>query len=149
MKGPFTESELVIIGEMNNSTEIGEIVERLTPLELIRLKSGEGISLKMIMRGRSLLEIYRTKAAHGKIGYVTHRELDLLREEHDNLTAKTMLIFMALERRGLISTIDLEEIAAEIRDGKIKETNDVRSTSRSVSAKSRGGRRGRKPKEAA
>lgn len=143
MNGPFTAAELVIIQEMNDA-DLGEVVEKLSPIELIRLKTGEGISLKMIIKGKALLEIYKNKSQQSNNSYVTRAEFMALQEEHTNLVVKTMLIFMALERRNLITEAELEEIAAELRNSPEGGLSDVRETSNPTSTR----KRGRKRKEA-
>lgn len=106
----FTKEELLVIAE-NNKGDLGDITP-LSDYELICLKTGENIHLGIITRAKAILAINRPLSPKD---FVTRSELSLLLEEHTNLAAKTMLMFMALERRGLISEKEIFDIADELK----------------------------------
>jgi hypothetical protein len=139
MNKPFTDQELEIINRANEA-DLGPMVEHLTPLELLRLKSGEGISLKMIVKGRGLLAAAKIKSGGSAIEYVTRDELNAIMEEHNNLAVKTMLIFMALEQRGIISDKDLYDVAAKLKDGPDGGQTDVGKDDSKTRTRKRGPR---------
>lgn len=139
----FSIAELKIISAQNAKAE------RLTFTELDHLMSRDParLTLGLIVKAKGLMaDFYSGKSdtMKGDEGLVTRVELDLVIEEYNNLAEKMMLIFTALERRGLITEKELFEIALDMRQGGRKS-----GAPDSTTGKRRGARGGRKKSAAA
>lgn len=117
----FNEAELKILSEMQHGDmEYG--IDGLSELDLLRLKSGENVTLSLITTAKALLASYENKQHVCRFidrdelaGYITRGEMKLLLEEHNNLAVRVMLMYEALLKRGVITDKEIREIAADMR----------------------------------